>query len=169
MNDNLKNALFWIIGILNKHNISYVISGGFSSYLYGSQRPINDIDIDIKNNDMSLIINEAKEYITYSHQRYKNKKWDLDLITLNYNGQEIDISGGTDLKLYDDYLQKWLDVPTDFTKVRKIIFDGLELNVIEPKNLLDYKLILDQNDEGGIHQKIDIEALKKFILKESTY
>ena len=32
------DALKWIVGILNKHNIPYRIGGGFAAKMYGSSR-----------------------------------------------------------------------------------------------------------------------------------
>jgi hypothetical protein len=47
--ETVGNALRWIIGILDRHNIQYQITGGFAAKLYGSSREVNDIDIDIFN------------------------------------------------------------------------------------------------------------------------
>lgn len=48
------NALKWIIKILNSKNIPYQISGGFAAKMYGSIRPLNDIDIDIPEDNFQV-------------------------------------------------------------------------------------------------------------------
>jgi hypothetical protein len=158
MENKLLKALYWIIGILNKHSIEYNISGGFSAHLYGSNRQINDIDIDISENDFEKIYNDVNSFIILGPEDYKDERWDLKLMTLNYFGQEIDISGAFNQKIFDDVSQKWIHSPANFSKSRKITFEGIELHVIDPNDLVNYKKLL-----SGDHQKIDIKAVQEFI------
>jgi len=158
MENKLLKALHWIIGILNKYNVQYIISGGFSAYLYGSNRKINDIDIDIPEDDFEKIYNDVKDFIILGPKDYKDERWDLKLMTLNYFAQKIDISGAFNQKIFDDISQKWVHSPTNFSKSRKIKVDGIELNVIDPNDLMNYKKLL-----SGEHQKIDIKAVQEFI------
>lgn len=44
---NIKEALAWITNILKKYSIPFQITGGLAAILYGSKRPLEDIDIDI--------------------------------------------------------------------------------------------------------------------------
>ncbi len=108
MEDKTINALQWMVGILNKHKIEYQIAGGFAAKVFGSLRPLNDIDFDIHDNDFSKILPEIKPYIIFGPTRYKDDKWDTELITLNYFGQEIDISGADTLKMSNKERTKWI-------------------------------------------------------------
>lgn len=158
MEPKLLKALHWIIEILNKYYIQYNLSGGFSAHLYWSNRQINDIDIDIPEDDFEKIYNDVKSFIILGPEDYKDERWDLKLMTLNYFGQEIDISGAFNQKIFDDVSQKWIHSPADFEKSRKINFEGVELNVIDPNDLINYKKLL-----SGYHQNIDIRAVQEFI------
>ncbi len=110
-----KNALAWIVGILNRHNTPFQISGGFAAKLYGSPRPLNDIDLDIPRDGFDKIIEEVKAYIVYGPEQYKDKKWDVYLMTLNYHGQEIDV-GEKDFSIHDSASDSWLKFTSDFSK-----------------------------------------------------
>ena len=156
--EKAKNALKWIVGILNLRNIPYQISGGFSAKLYGSPRPLNDIDIDVPNNRILEISDAVKEYVIYGPAHYQNGKWDLTLMTLNYHGQEIDIGGGDDPKVSNQERTKWILIPTDFSHFVPMTVDGLDIKVIPPEELIAYKKHLD-----GDHQKLDIRAAKQYI------
>ncbi len=154
------NALKWIIEILNRKNILYKISGGFSAKLYGSPRTVNDIDIDIPEGKFTEIIEEVKPYITLAPGHYQDGKWDMQLMTLNYNGQEIDIGGAESTKISNKERTEWIAVPTDFSRIKKVEVEGITLNVILPEDLIKYKQHLD-----GEHQLIDIEAAKNYLNK----
>lgn len=56
MEEKTLNALRWIVGILNKHQVPYRIGGGFAAHIYGSNRPINDIDISLPGKYFSAIV-----------------------------------------------------------------------------------------------------------------
>jgi hypothetical protein len=159
--NKLLRALNWIIEILNNNKVDYLISGGFAASLYGSNRIINDIDIDIAENDFVKIYDDVKAFIIFGPDTYIDRKWDLKLMTLNYYGQEIDIAGAFNQKLFDEKLQKWILSPTSFCNSKQILFHDTKLNVIEPESLIAYKQLLD-----GEHQKTDIKAVWRFINKK---
>ena len=153
LEEKTKNALMWIVNILNKYEIPFQISGGFAAKLYGSARPLNDIDIDIPKDKFKKIINDMQEYIVYGPEDYKDKKWDLYLMTLNYCGQEIDI-GSADVKIYDSGSEAWLSFTTHFDQSVWKEVAGIKVPVMPKNELISYKKYLD-----GEHQRVDIKAL----------
>ena len=149
-----QNALFWITNILNKKNIPFQISGGFAAKIYGSPRPLNDIDVDIPDVNFPDIYNDIKPYLIYGPDHYLDEKWDAQLATLNYEGQEIDITGATNCKISNKKKDAWLPYPCDFNKVSYMEIFGIKVPVISKDALVAYKKELD-----GEQQIIDIEAI----------
>lgn len=139
---NTKAALIWITNILKKHQIPFQITGGLAAIAYGANRPLADIDIDIPDNRFDLIINDVKPYIVFGPAHLKSDKWDLMLMTLNYHGQEIDLSGADSTHIYNEKTAKWIKLNENLSEVtQQKIFD-LELPVIPIKSLIYYKKIL---------------------------
>ena len=153
------NALQWIVDILDSHKIDYLISGGFAGKIFGSNRELHDIDINISEKDFSKILSEISKYIIYGPSRYKDDKWDCELITLNYEGQEIDISGIETILISNKERTKWIHFSTDFSKTLDIDLSGIKIKVIDPKNFIEYKKELD-----GDHQIDDIKAAERYIV-----
>jgi len=156
------NALRWIIGIINKKNVPYQISGGFAAKLYGSKRAVNDIDIDLPENRFADILTEVKPYIVSGPAHYQDGKWDLQLMTLNFNGQEIDISGALETKISNKKRTEWIAIPADLSNTIKMNVGDLVVNLTPPERMISYKQHLD-----GDHQTEDIKAMKKYIAKLS--
>lgn len=158
MEDKLKNSLQWIVGILKNHNVPFQITGGFAAKIYGSNRHVNDIDIDIPENNFNEITKDIEPYIVFGPGRYKDKRWDLQLITLDYFGQEIDIGGANETNIYDDAAQRWKHCPSNLetAQIHRVL--DLELPVMDPNDLAQYKKLLE-----GDHQAEDIKAVEEFI------
>ncbi|MFZ2072173.1 MAG: hypothetical protein WAV10_00610 [Minisyncoccia bacterium] len=151
---NTEKAFLWIVNILNNKNIPFQISGGFAAKIYGSPRELNDIDIDIPDENFPDIYDGVKQYAIYGPEHYKDAKWDALLMTLNYEGQEIDITGATNGKISNKNKSAWLQYPCDFNKViYKEVF-GITVPVISKEDLISYKRELD-----GEHQIVDIESI----------
>lgn len=131
----------------------FVLTGGLAAKSYGSPRPLNDIDVDIHDADFNQILNDIRPYIIYGPARYIDERWDLLLVTLNHNGQEIDISGGDSLKICDARTGEWKSNHTDFSHVEHRNVLGQVVPVISRDDLVAYKSMLE-----GPHQKIDIQA-----------
>ena len=152
---NPEKTFNWIIDLLRKKKIHFVITGGLAAKSYGSPRNLNDIDIDVHDKDLNLIYEEVKPYITFGPKEYKDQRWDLLLITLNHESQEIDISGGDTLKICDARTGEWKLSPTDFSNVEQREIFGIKVPVISREDLISYKSMLQ-----GEHQSVDIQAVQ---------
>lgn len=150
-----KGALKWIIETLNKYEVPFQISGGCAAKIYGSPRELNDIDIDIPRDGFKKITADVKPFVIYGPSQYKDGKWDLYLMTLNYFGQKIDVSSG-DQKISTKDRKEWINFDTDFSKSVNKKFLGILVPVIPAEELINYKQLLD-----GKHQQVDIKSIKK--------
>lgn len=156
MNNETKiaNALVWITDILNSKKIPFRISGGLAAKIYGSPRPLNDIDIDIPEKNFIDIYEDVKSYIIYGPDQYKDEKWDCYLMTLNYFGQEIDICGANNTKITAKDNKTWVALPCNFNNVNYQKYLDVVVPVISKQELIDYKSQLN-----GEHQLIDINSI----------
>ena len=160
MNKNTKEALKWIVKILNGLNISYRIGGGVAVHLYGHTREINDIDISISNDYFDCIIPFVREYIIAGPKHYKNEKWDCMTLSLNYHGQDIDITDASTLLMTNREGTEWIENRKIYQKYPDNIidFDGINIPLMHPKILIEYKKEL-----SGKHQEDDIRFLESYI------
>lgn len=144
MNDlkHVKTTLIWITNILKKYQIPFQITGGLAARAYGATRPIADIDIDIPNDKFEIIKNEVARFITYGPAPFKSDKWDLLLMTLNYNGQEIDLSGVNQTKIFNEETNSWVELLADLSSAVICNVLELQLPVISKHSLIAYKRIL---------------------------
>lgn len=138
----IKEALSWITTILKKQNIPFQIAGGLAARAYGSTRQLHDIDIDIPEENFETIMDEVLPYLTFGPDHFRDKYWDVFLMTLNYNGQEIDISGANDAKIYNNKNNTWEKIITDFSKIMHIELYGINVPVINREALIAYKKML---------------------------
>jgi len=139
MSRKTKEAFTWIVSLLRKHDIQFRISGGFAANIYGSNRPLADIDIEISDDRVLEIQKEVKNYIIYGPKRYKDLEFDLLLMTLKFRGQEIDLCGIDSLKLFNKKTRKWAKESINLSNVtRKKVYDYI-VPVIPLKNLITYK------------------------------
>ncbi|QQR84210.1 hypothetical protein IPJ72_03425 [Candidatus Peregrinibacteria bacterium] len=109
---NTETAFHWIIDLLEKNNIQFRISGGFAARLYGSNRPLYDIDIEIKDRDFDRLMPLVKEKIIYGPARYQDEVFDLFLATLEFEGQEIDLCGCETTRLFNHQTGEWERTPS---------------------------------------------------------
>jgi len=160
MEEKTARALSWIVSILNKNNIPYRIGGGLAASIYGSPRAINDIDISVPGEVFSAIIPEVKQYITAGPKHYTNEKWDCNTLSLNYHGQEIDLTDVDSLRMSNKEKTKWL-IPKDTYQLFdpfKVKVAGIEVSLFHPRDLVNYKKELD-----GEHQDVDVSAVEQYI------
>lgn len=160
MEEKTVNALHWIVGILAKNKIPYRIGGGFAAHVYGSPRLVNDIDISISGTYFPIIIPEVSDYITAGPKHYLNEKWDCDTLSLNYCGQEIDITDIDTLRMSGKEETEWFWAKDIYSKFPSVIMsvEGVDVSFMDPRDLIACKKQL-----GGDHQLVDIKAVEKYI------
>ena len=160
MNEKTKAALNWMVSILNEHNIPYRIGGGAAAYLYGSGRAINDIDISVSGEYFPVIMPLVKDHVIAGPKHYKNDKWDCDTLSLNYDGQDIDLTDVDTLLMSKKDGSGWIRNKEIYQKYPNISmeFDDITLSLMNPRALLEYKQELD-----GEHQEFDRKFLEKYI------
>jgi hypothetical protein len=153
---NTEKAFHWIINIIERHNIKYKISGGFASRIYGSTRELADIDIEIADEDIKIIFNDVSSYIKFGPSRYKDDNWNLELMTLEYEGQEIDIAG-TGAKIFNKQTSLWENSSGDLDTVEMKDVFGKSVPVESLKSLIAYKTKLGRDvDKEDVRQLINI-------------
>lgn len=160
MEENLLKALKWIVGILNRNNIPYCIGGGMATYLYGSGRQVNDIDISVSGKYFPVIVPLVREYITAGPKHYKNNKWDCLTLSLNYEGRDIDITDADTLMMSKKDGSGWTRNKEIYQKYPNVIkeVDGISVSLMDPRVLFEYKQEL-----GGEHQEFDLKFLRDYI------
>ena len=90
--NRIVNALRWLIPRLEEHAPQWQITGGFAAHLYGGRRAVNDIDVDVPRAALERLLPHVREFVVFGPARYRDSTWDLHVVTLDYEGQEIDIA-----------------------------------------------------------------------------
>lgn len=152
---NTEEAFKWIVGLLQKHSIPFQISGGFAARLYGSERELADIDIGIPDSAFDVIYPEVRTYITHGPEHYIDSEWDLKLMTLQYEGQEIDIVGRDTIKIFDKSQKIWIPAHRDLTISENQEVYGIVVPVIPKDALIAYKKKIDREVD-----RLDVKALE---------
>ncbi|HAL50201.1 MAG: hypothetical protein UU46_C0003G0031 [Candidatus Uhrbacteria bacterium GW2011_GWD1_41_16] len=156
---NTEKAFKWIVGILQENKIPFQLSGGFAARIYGSDRPLYDIDIEVPDSYFDKLLPFIKDYLIYGPQRYLDETFDLLLMTLKYEEQEIDISGCETDKLYNHETQQWESCDTKLNEAVEKEFYGLTVPVIKWQDLVEYK--------KKIRRSTDLEDVEAILQKNS--
>ncbi len=149
-----KEAFLWITKILGQHNVSYQVSGGMAARIYGSRRKLADIDIDMNQAQYKKIMREIRPYIVFGPKIYKDKNWRLELITLRYKNQFIDLGGIQHAKIFNSQKKKWLALPSHLARTHLKKVYGIEIPVEDKKELLSEKKEL-----GRKVDKMDVKSI----------
>lgn len=134
-----KDALLWIIDLLEVNDIPFIISGGLAAKIYGATRNLNDIDIGIEDKNLRFVSNIVSAYIIEPLQDYSDSTFTVKWMSLKYHLQEIEVFGINSAKIYDYKIKKWSKLPLNIHEVeRKKIFSRT-VNVIPKDILVAYK------------------------------
>ncbi|MEI6816410.1 MAG: hypothetical protein WCL14_07345 [Bacteroidota bacterium] len=139
------------IDLLNKHNVEYLIVGGYAVGFYGYPRYTGDLDIWIKISDenaermMKVILEFPAPKNLFKKDDFLNEQ----PLAGGFFGKEpfrIDILNSIDGVRFDDC----------FPHAQKVDFEGTEMSFIQYSDLKKNKL-----STGRTKDKLDIEEIEK--------
>ena len=156
---NTEAALRWIVGILQGRDIPFEVGGGFAASLYGATRELADIDLVTPEGRFSELLSDVKEHIKFGPAQYRDENWDLLLMTLCYEGQDIDIGGAYTARMFDRNTKEWISLKTDFSRTTPIEVYGLRIPVMKREDLVAYKKMLGREvDQVDLEQMAQAES-----------
>ena len=132
-------AYDWIITILETRQIPYLICGGLSAIAYGSNRPLNDIDIFVPKKHYRKLVAQGKHYITFGPERYQDQYWNVDYVQFTVGGQKIEIGNSDGAEIFDSTKRKWVPINIDFESYSIVSVFGKEARIMKKSALIAYK------------------------------
>ena len=142
-----KAAFEWIVGLLRELNQPFVVVGGLAVNVYGGTRPLNDIDLDVPGRALTMLLPQVREHVTFGPARYQDLEFDIELMTLRYAGQEIDLTAAESIRLYDHRTGSWRYVPTSDTEIEEHIVLGMKVPVMRKELLVAYKQMIQRDTD----------------------
>lgn len=155
MNESVYRAMSWLKAILDGQGVRYQIVGGFAAHLHGGSRPIADIDLYIKKEDVNALLPFFQPFVSKPLKHYREEGWDLEYLQLIYENQKIEIGLSPGTKIFNTSSQKWVSLDVDLAEPVQRDFHGLALPVININSLIEYKRVLNREVD-----RIDIRELE---------
>ena len=140
-------ALEWIVKLLGGLGIPFQTAGGLAARAYGAKRELVDFDFYVPTSRLAQVAAAAKEHLVRPGAHHKDKNWDISFMTLEYDGQRIELGGADGARHFDRQRGVWVDVKVDFAQsVPRDVF-GIEIPVMPFEQLVAYK--------GALNRKVD--------------
>lgn len=80
----------------------------------------------------------VKEHVTFGPAQYVDSDWDLFLLSLTYEGQDMDF-GALEAKFFDRRRKSWAIVTADLSTAQEMEVFGLRVPVVNREELIRYK------------------------------
>jgi hypothetical protein len=126
---------------------NWVITGGFACYVYGVERAITDIDIDIdtsKDDPQFLsLLAEMQPFISQSLEHYVDQNYDNYCFEAVIQEQLLDVCPMAELKIFNQQSHVYEPLyPNGFPKIELTNFCGLELPLLAKELIIRNKQML---------------------------
>lgn len=141
LSTNQKETLKNIVRVFKENKIQFQVSDGLAAIIYGAERPLYDIDIEVYKKDIPKVRELFQKNISKDFYHLQDENFDLWLLTLDVNGVPVDISKADECYLVDGKSNK-VSADADLSKAQLINFDGIEIPVVNKAGLIEYKKIL---------------------------
>lgn len=142
-----KTAFHWIVNLLHELGQPFVVVGGLAANVYGGRRALNDIDLDVPHQSFAKLMPYVKQFITFGPARYQDKEFDIELMTLRYAEQDIDLTAAESIRLFDYQSGDWRSLPTDFAASEKHEVFGLAVPIMRREILIAYKQMIRRDTD----------------------
>jgi hypothetical protein len=138
LTNSQKQVLKKIIGVFQKNQIVFQVTGGLAAIAYGSKRPLYDIDLDVYAKDIGKIKELFRPYLIKDLFHKQNEYWDIYLMTFNIEGVPVDITQLENWYYFDKAGEKKLMAarPENATLIE---IEGIKVLVVAKEVLVAYK------------------------------
>lgn len=155
LTDTQKKVLEYIVSTLQSANVPFQATGGLAAILHGATRPLYDIDIDIRKQDVEKVRALFAEYIVEDWNNDlegEDDLFDIWMMKLEIDGVPIDISQIEDTRVRTKG-GPWTPLLASFNP-EEILFQGLCIPTQSKESLIAYKKLLGRDTD-----LVDIEQL----------
>ena len=83
-----------------------------------------------------------KDNQIFGPKRFKDESFDTELLTLEYEGQRIDLGSSDESRVYNHAKKRWEECKTDYSKYVSHEIYGLTVPVITLRELIKYKKVI---------------------------
>src|SRR3989338_2530426 len=143
---NQREALKKVAQIFIENKIQFQISGGLAAIIYGAERSLYDIDVEVYKKDIQKVRDIFQKNISKDFYHLQDENFDLWLLTLDINRVPVDISQADECYLGDGKGKK-IRADADLLKSQFINFDGVKIPVANKMELISYKKILARDTD----------------------
>lgn len=163
--ERAKQALASIVPLLQKYQFNWVITGGFACYVYGVDRLLTDIDIDIATSkdseEFRSFLKDVQAYVTQPLLNYVDENYNNYNVELTIGDQIIDICPMDELLIRDKKTGEYVSFyNVVLPEIEWVKFEGFELPLLGKRAIISNKENLTVKDKW---QQRDIDALRKLL------
>lgn len=155
ISENHKKVLKQVVQTLKENNIPFQVSGGLAAIVYGAERTLYDIDIDVRKKDIPKVRKLFKNYIQEDFHHLQDEHFDIWLITLHIDGISVDISHAEESYFVGKDGNK-IRMDADVSKAKLLNLEGINVPVEDKEELIAYKKIIARDTD-----LIDIEQISQ--------
>lgn len=146
--DSQRKVLLLLANTLKENKIEFQATGGLAAIMYGANRPLYDIDIDVYKRDVEKVRNLFSEYIVEDWNNNiegDTDNFDLWMMTLTVYGVPVDIS-----QIEESRVRavggEWVTQP-EIMEVEMRTIEGIELPVQNKRHLIAYKELIGRDTD----------------------
>nr|WP_282562611.1 hypothetical protein [Marinobacter panjinensis] len=129
-----------------------MICGGLAAKGYGSERPLNDIDLFVPGEYFSVVVQAGQEFVSKAATHRKEEGWDLTYVQFKYEGIKVEVGSSDGPRIFDASNQAWVPLSIDFSRYATVYLLGLELPLMLKDDLVQYK--------SALSRPVDIEDIR---------
>jgi hypothetical protein len=149
----VSEALAWIVDVFSSQHVPHQLFGGLAARAYGATRDILDIDFFVPRSDLRTILPHIGSWVVRAPARFVSDLWDVELCTIEFEGQDISLNGADDARIFDAKSRSWRSVRVDFRESCALEVEGVVVPVMPLGRLIHYKRILARH--------VDLQDIKQ--------
>ena len=142
--DRASEALAWLVELFRDRGVRYAAAGGLAARAWGARRPLVDLDIYVRGEDLERLEADLAPYVVQPLARLLNDHWDLSLIRLQYAGVPVELSVCEGAKYREASTGEWHTACPQLDDCPERQVFGVPVSVLDLEHLVEYKRRVDR-------------------------